>query len=42
MRRIIAIAVVTAAGIGALLFGVGATEDSGEGYEIRAKWPWAS
>ena len=36
MRRIFAIAVVTASAIVALVLGVGASDDSGEGYEVRA------
>jgi ABC-type transporter Mla subunit MlaD len=36
MRRILAIAVVSASAITALVLGVGASDDSGEGYEVRA------
>jgi ABC-type transporter Mla subunit MlaD len=36
MRRILAIAVVTASAAAALVVGVGASDDNGEGYEVRA------
>ena len=36
MRRIFAIAVVTASAAAALILGVGASDDSGAGYEVRA------
>jgi ABC-type transporter Mla subunit MlaD len=36
MRRIFAIAVVTASAAAALILGVGASDESGEGYEVRA------
>ena len=36
MRRIFAIAVVMASLVAALVLGVGASDDSGEGYEVRA------
>lgn len=36
MRRIFAIAVVTASAAAALVLGVGASDDSGAGYEVRA------
>src|SRR5918992_6358854 len=36
MRRIFAIAVVTASAAAALILGVGASDDAGVGYEIRA------
>jgi ABC-type transporter Mla subunit MlaD len=36
MRRIFAMAVVTASALGAVVFGVGASDDAGVGYEVRA------
>src|SRR5688572_10888700 len=36
MRRIFAIAVVTASSVAALILGVGASDDIGETYEVRA------
>jgi ABC-type transporter Mla subunit MlaD len=36
MRRIFAIAVLAASAVAALVFGVGASDDSGAGYEVRA------